>query len=134
MKHRTDEHVVCKVRWSRNKHWLRPISTPKHATWVAFLKEIPEPFENCNKNMLQQSAGSKWAQVERKMQKAFKDCALLSYKANDCWFFKKLGTCRCPFFFFCKTTSTLEVQFKRISDSSVCRNAQGVCCNITKTV
>lgn len=40
-----------------------------------FSNGTPDPFKNCNKNVLQESVGSKWAQVDRKMQKAFKDCA-----------------------------------------------------------
>lgn len=77
----------------------------------AFSKEIPEPFKSCNKNMMQQSTGSKWVQVDRKMQKAFKKCAFTAIQGKGLFILQEIQHMQMslfPYFFFHKTTSTLE--------------------------
>lgn len=59
---------------------------------------------------MQQSAGSKWVQVERKMQKAFKNCAFTAIKGKGLFILQEIQHMQMSLFliFFHKTTSTLE--------------------------
>lgn len=131
---RTELVSMLYAKWKdpeTNNVWVH--FQPQNIQYIFFFQKRSQ---SCNKNIMQQSSGSKWVQVDRKMRKASESSAFAVLQGK--WLFilqeiQHMQMSLFPFPFFL-TTSTLERWLKRISDSWVYKNAQGVCCNIFKTV